>query len=305
MPGDGDTVYGMGDPTFQQLRVFLVVAEELNFSRAAARLHLAQPPVSRHIKTLEAALGIPLFERTSRGVTLTPAGAMIRREAQHLLRRWDNAVDTRDIGAEPIHRLVLGAIESIAINALPTAIATMRARHHDLAWELSEEHTDELVNGLHAARLDAAVVRHPIPPGQYETVLIHEDELVVALPTGHRLGGHEIELADLASEDFIVYSRRATSGLLNVMVAACVQADFVPRIRHEALGTELVLGLVAGGDGVAMVSEVVAGSSHPGVGFARLRGRPAVSPIVLAWQPDAPTEVMTELADLLRQTVTT
>ncbi|MFH8469216.1 LysR substrate-binding domain-containing protein [Streptomyces sp. NPDC017991] len=291
----------MSDPTFQQLRVFLVVAEELHFGRAAARLHLAQPPVSRHIKALECVLGVPLFERGSRGVTLTPAGVLLCREARALLRRWDNAATmVADLSRGEHRRVVLGVIESMAIDSLPAVVKTMRARHPDIVWELSEGHTEGLVDGFGTARFDAVIVRGTITAAPDCSVLIHEDELVVVLPAGHRLTGDEIELADLADEDFIVYSRQPTSVLLNVTLSACRHAGFVPRIRHEALGTELILGLVAAGDGLAMVSKAVARSSLPGIRFAHLAGRPAVSRIMLAWHGHVPAQVMHELAELLR-----
>lgn len=295
----------MSDPAFQQLRVFLVVAEELHFGRAAARLHLAQPPVSRHIKALESALGTPLFERGSHGVTLTQAGMLMCREAHTLLRRWDNAAAmVADLSRGERQRIVLGAIESMAIESLPATVKTMRARHPDIVWELSEGHTEGLVEGFGTVRFDAVIVRGTIPEARDSSVLIHEDELVAALPYGHRLAGAEIDLADLANEDFIVYSRQPTSVLLNVTLSACQRAGFVPRIRYEALGTELILGLVAAGDGLALVSRAVSGSTLPGVRFARLAGRPAISSITLAWHAHVSAEVMKELAELLREATT-
>ncbi|MGV9853537.1 LysR family transcriptional regulator [Streptomyces sp. NPDC003442] len=292
----------MSDPTFQQLRVFLVVAEELHFGRAADRLRMAQPPVSRHIKALEKTLGTRLLERGNRGVSLTPAGVLMRREAQNLLRRWESAATmVADLSGGRHQRIVLGAIESMAVSSLPAVVRTMRARHPEIVWELSEGHTEGLVEGFSTVRFDAVIVRGAITAERHCAVLIHEDELVVALPTGHRLTGDVIDLADLANDDFIVYSRQPTSTLLNIMLSACQSAGFVPKIRHEALGTELILGLVAAGDGLALVSKVVAGSGLPGVRFARLSRRPAVSKVMLAWHAHVPAPVMNEFADLLRQ----
>lgn len=301
---EADTINGMADPTFQQLRVFLVVAEELHFGRAASRLHLAQPPVSRHIKALEAAVGAALFARTPAGVKLTPAGALLRHEAQTLLRRWHATTNrARDLDENVPHTLTLGAIESMALSALPTAVTSLRTRHPDIEWELSEDHTFELLNGFARGRLDAIIARGPIPSGGHHQVTVHDDELVVALPERHHLTGPYVNLTDLEEEDFVVYSRRTTtSGLGVVMVNACARAGFIPRIRREALGTELVLGLVAGGDGIAMVSEIIATTPHFGVRFVRLAGRPAVSTIMLAWQPEIPEPIMRELAGLLSTT---
>ena len=103
-------------------------------------------------------------------------------------------------------------------------------------------------------------------------------------------------------EDFIVYDRRARLGLLPAILAACGQAGFAPRIRHDASATELMLGLVAAGDGVALVSSTAARAPHRGVRFASLAGRPASSPILLAWRTSMPDGVVTELVDLLRST---
>jgi DNA-binding transcriptional LysR family regulator len=132
-----------------------------------------------------------------------------------------------------------------------------------------------------------------------ETVVVHNDELVAALPVDHPLTAAEIPLSALAGEDFVVYNRRARRGLLPAILAACSQAGFAPRIRYEALGTQLLLGLVAAGDGVSLVSDTAAQMPHRGVRLARLVGHSAISPIVLSWRHDLPADIMTALAELL------
>jgi len=291
------------DPTFQQLRVFLVVAEELHFGRAAARMHMAQPPVTRHVKALEAAVGTRLFDRSARGVRLTPAGALVRREAQSILDRWNQATDrARDAATERASSLTLGCIEAMAVDALPAAIVRLRALYPDVSWELREGHTPDLLAGLAAERFDCVVVRGPVPADEnVDSLVVHNDELVAALPAAHRLTAAEIPLSALAAEDFIVYERRVDHGLLPAIVAACAQAGFVPRIRYEALGTPLVLGLVAAGDGVALVSSTAARGAHRGVRFARISTPRAVSPILLAWRRGVPGELVQQLAGLLHR----
>jgi DNA-binding transcriptional LysR family regulator len=290
------------DPTLQQLRVFLVVAEELHFGRAAARMHMAQPPVTRQVKALEAALGVQLFERSSRRVALTPAGSLLRREVEALLARWDLARSrARDMAARQARIVTLGCIEAMAIGAVPTAIAQLRALRPDVEWELREDHTPALLDGLRAARYDCVVVRGPIArDAEIDSVVVHNDELVAALPQGHRLAGDELNLEALADEDFIAYSRSAQQGLQSSVFVACVRAGFVPRIRHEALGTQLVLGLVAAGDGVAVVSATAARTPQAGVQFVRLAGRTAMSQVVLAWRRGLPVDVMERLAEVMQ-----
>jgi DNA-binding transcriptional LysR family regulator len=291
------------DPTFQQLRVFLAVAEELHFGRAAARMHMAQPPVTRHVRALESAVGTPLFDRSGRTVRLTPAGVLLRREAQAILDRWNQAARrATDVARSRERSLTLGCVEAMAVDALPRAIVRLRALRPDVSWELREGHTPELLAGLASERYDCVVVRGPIPAGEeVDSVVVHNDELVAALPEDHRLTDGEIPLSALAAEDFIVYERRVDHGLLPAIVSVCAQAGFVPRIRYEALGTPLVLGLVAAGDGVALVSAAVARGPHRGVRFARISTPRAVSPILLAWRRGIPGELAHQLADLLHR----
>jgi DNA-binding transcriptional LysR family regulator len=290
------------DPTFQQLRVFLTVAEELHFGRAAARMHMAQPPVTRHVHALEEAVGARLFDRSSRGVRLTEAGVLVRNEASSTLDRWARLADrVQDLAAGLSRTLTLGCIEAMAVAALPAAIVRLRTEHPDITWELREDHTRQLLEGLDAERYDCVVVRGPVNDTT-RSVVVHNDELVVALPEGHRLRAPELPLADLADEDFVVYQRRVDQGLLPAMLTACAQAGFAPRIRYEALGTSLVLGLVAAGDGVALVSATAARTEHPGVRFARLTTPRPVSPILLVWRAGVPTDIAHELADLLHET---
>ncbi|MFD8627896.1 LysR family transcriptional regulator [Streptomyces hygroscopicus] len=292
------------DPTLQQLRVYLVVAEELHVGRAAARLHMTQPPVSRHLKALETSLGVRLVERSTRRMTLTPAGEVLRVEAETMLARWDRMVDqVRAEEAVRGHTLRLGSVEAVAVDALPKAIGLLRERCPEVEWDLREGQTAELLEELHTDRFDCVAVRGPVhtAPG-ISTAVIYDDELVAALPESHWLTGPEISLRSLADEDFIVYNRRARLGLLPAVLAACGQAGFAPRIRHDASGTELMLGLVAAGDGVALVSSTTARAPRSGVRFASLTGRPASSPILLAWRASMPDGLVTQLVDLLRST---
>jgi DNA-binding transcriptional LysR family regulator len=190
----------------------------------------------------------------------------------------------------------------MALDALPRAIVRLRALRPEVSWELREGHTPDLLAGLASERYDCVVVRGPIPAGEdVDSVVVHNDELVAALPDGHRLTAEEIPLSALAGEDFIVYERRVDHGLLPAIVSVCAQAGFVPRIRYEALGTPLVLGLVAAGDGVALLSAAVTRGPHRGVRFARITTPRAVSPILLAWRRGMPEELAHQLADLLHR----
>ncbi|MEV6131735.1 LysR substrate-binding domain-containing protein [Streptomyces violaceusniger] len=289
------------DPTFQQLRVFLTVAEELHFGRAAERLAMTQPPVSRQVRALEKVVGVPLFDRTSRHVALTPAGEVLHAEAARTLTSWGRAVQEAAHVARGLRRaLVLGCVEAVALELLPSVVNEIRRTHPQDEWELREGDTSDLLAGLHARELDCAVVRGPVVADAEVLVRpLFDDPLVMALPSAHPHGGSPIEWSALAEEDFVVYRRDVRQGLLPVLLDGCARAGFTPRIRYQATATELLLGLVAAGDGVALVSSAVARSPRAGVRFVPLAGGGATSPLLFVWRRGAAVGAVKRIGDLL------
>jgi DNA-binding transcriptional LysR family regulator len=288
--------------TVQQLRVFVTVAEELHFGRAAARLNMTQPPVTRHIKALERMTGTALFDRTPRQVALTRAGDYLLVEAKAVLSRLDHALlHARTLAAGAAAPLRLGCVEAVALDRLPSVLAELRTAHPDLDWELREDHTTELLRGLEAGELDCAILRGPVEPTEQVDVLpLYADAVLAALPAEHPLEGAEIPLAALADEDFVVYDRQVRQGLHPVVVQACVEAGFTPRIRHQASSTQTVLSLVAAGDGVALVSSSVRLLAPRGVRLVRLRPDSVQSPILFAWRRDCGHPTLSTLRSLLQ-----
>lgn len=292
------------DPTFQQLRVFLTVAEELHFGRAAERLAMTQPPVSRQVRALEKVVGVDLFDRTSRHVALTPAGEVLRAEAARTLASWGRAVQEAAHVARGLRRaLVLGCVEAVALDLLPAVVNEIRHSHPGDEWELREGDTSDLLAGLRACKLDCAVVRGPVAADADVLVRpLFDDPLVMALPSAHPHGGTPIAWSALADEDFVVYRRDARQGLLPVLLDGCARAGFTPRIRYQATATELLLGLVAAGDGVALVSSAVTRSPRPGVRFVPLAGGGATSPLLFVWRRGATAGAVERFGDMLWRT---
>ena len=290
------------DLTMQQLRVFVAVAEELHFGRAAERLHMTQPPLTRHIQALETAVGAALLNRTSRRVVLTPAGISFLAEARLILAQVRRAGENaRRISAGEAGTMSVGYLEPIAIDLLPRVLKEFRDSLPGVELELHELHTHEQIAALHQRTIDCAVVRAPANADpDLEFAALFTDPLVAALPLDHRLQGDEIDLAELAEEDFVVYSRDIGQGLIPATLTGCATAGFSPRVRHEARSTPMLLTLVAAREGVALVSGPIGMTPRPGVRFARLRGDPARSEILLAWRSGEESAALARFRELLR-----
>lgn len=295
------------DPTVQQLRAFQAVATELHFGRAAARLHTTQPPLTRHIQALEDALGVRLLRRNSRNVELTPAGQTFLTEIDIVVARLERATELAKAAAGGVSgQLAVGYVEPLGLGLLHRVLTQFVLLHPRLELRLYELDTRDQIAGLHAGSIDCGLLR---APGNVDPWLDFEavcaDIFVAALPSRHRLvstGAAEIDLAELAREPFIAYEGRIGQGMINAMLTGCAAAGFTPAVKHLVQSTLLLLALVAGGEGVALVSSQVAKLPHEGVEFVTLRGNPARSSILMAARRGERSVARDNLLHLLRRT---
>ena len=236
--------------------MFLAVAEEKHFGRAAKRLGMSQPPLTDQIQTLEQALKVKLFERSRRGTTLTAAGAAILpavRKFAEQLERLELAVREAATGRRSI--LTVGAITSAMVEILPPLMAKMRATHPDVTISMREIDSAEAVPLLQSGDIDLAFARLEGDLGTGIKLLpLREDRLAVALPKSHPLVGRSsIRLALLAEEDFVMFYRRVSPGYFDSLVTACRNAGFSPRIVHEVSSVASQIAFVGCGQGVALI----------------------------------------------------
>ena len=245
----------MWDVELRHLRSFVVAAEELHVGRAAARLHLTQPSLSRQIAALERDVGVPLFTRIRRRFGLTPAGEIFLSAAREITRRADEAA--RD--AQRAHRgelgtLRLGFVQSATFEALPRLLAAFRVAHPDVTLEVEAMTTIRQVAALRAGRLDIGLLRPPISEPELTTRVISRDSLVVALPGGHPLARRKrVALASLADESFVLYTRAFGPSVQDAIIGHCLAAGFSPRIIQEAADVQTIVSLVAAGLGVSLL----------------------------------------------------
>ena len=293
------------DPTVQQLRAFRAVATELHFGRAAARLHTTQPPLTRHVQALEEALGVTLLRRTSRSVELTPAGRTFLAETEIVVARLERAGElARAAESGATGQLAVGYVEPLAVGLLRRALSRFVLLHPGLELRLHQLDTRDQVAGLHDGSIDCGLLRAPgnVDPWlEFEAVCT--DVFVAALPAGHRLarsGHREIDLAELAADPFVAYHGRIGQGMINAMLSGCAAAGFAPAVARVVQSTPLLLGMVAAGLGVALVSSEIARVEREGIAFVRLHGGPARSSILMAWRRGERSTARADLLHLLR-----
>jgi DNA-binding transcriptional LysR family regulator len=243
----------------RHFRYFVAVAEELHVTRAAARLGIAQPPLTQQIKALERELGVALFDRSRRGVTLTSAGISFLADARRILSQVSQAgVRARDAAVGRLGRLRVGFTESASFHPLVTrTFRAFQAAYPEVELSLIEQPSTELVSALAAEALDCAFVRPPFPSKRqiaFETVA--EEAMVAALPADHALADRKtLRLTDLREEHFILYPRRVRPGLADAVIEACRRSGFEPNIGQEAPQLSSTINLVAAGMGVSIVPE--------------------------------------------------
>ena len=241
----------------RHLRYFVAVAEELNFTRAAERLGISQPPLSLQIRQLEKELGTPLFHRRTRSVELTDAGKLLLEEARVILRQVETAENgVRRRARGETGRLVVGSAGATYFHPLiPDIIREYGMRYPDIILAPHASNTSLLVARLRAGQVDVALIRPPISDAEGLVIVpLIDEETVVILPNGHRLSKlASVPLAAMAKEIFILYPRALNPGNYDSVIAACRLAGFNPTLGQEAPQIVSVIPLVAAGLGVSVV----------------------------------------------------
>jgi DNA-binding transcriptional LysR family regulator len=289
------------DVSLHQLRGFVAVAEEQHFGRAAARLNLTQPPLSRQVQALEAALGVSLFDRVGRGVRLNAAGEVFLAHCRRALALIDAAPDATRRAAEGetgALRLAFTAIGAYAVLGDFLALVHERLPAVSVALtELASPGQFELLAGM---ELDLGLVRPPIPE-QFASVLVHSEDLVLAAPDGHPLAQADgpVALADVTDE-YIGYSPEGSRYLHDI----CAAMIGMNRYRVSQLVSQVptMLALVRAGTGCALVPRSITAMGVHGVRYLELAPADAHSVTLHAcWSPDNPNPALHRLAESLRR----
>jgi DNA-binding transcriptional LysR family regulator len=239
----------------RHLRSFVAVADELHFTRAAERLHIAQSPLSQHIRRLERELGTRLFDRDHHSVDLTPAGRAMLDHARAAVRHADDAAHAARLAAAGrAGTLAVGFLASAALELLPRILPSFRAHAPGVGLRLTEATSAQQLERLRGGRLDVAFTRPPADSHDLATEVIWSEPIVVALPAGHARGAKaRLRLAELDGEPLVLFPRESAPRFHDAIIAACHEAGFSPRVVQEAVAMPTIVSLVAAGIGAALV----------------------------------------------------
>ena len=265
----------------RHLRYFVAVAEERNFTRAAERLHIAQPPLSRQIQQLEKILGVALIEKGSRPLRLTEAGQFFLAHAKPLLDQVrDLKAMTCRVGK--LERTIsAGFVASTLYGLLPDIIRRYRERYPEVEVSLHEMTTVEQMQALKVGRIDVGFGRLKSEDPSIRRILLRQEAMVVALFPGHRLasGENPVRLVDLVHEPLLVYPRNPRPSFADQVLALFSDANLTPDHVVEVRELQIAMGLVAAGQGLSIVPASVQGMHHRNVVYRPIVDKHAVSPI--------------------------
>jgi DNA-binding transcriptional LysR family regulator len=274
----------------RDLEAFVAVAEELHFGRAAARLHMAQPPLSNRISQLERELHLQLFQRSTRIVSLTDAGTRLLTPARRALgqvvavREMAKAISS---GGEGVVRI--GFAGASSQRAVPVLANAVRRTHPGVELVLqSQTYVYTAFDQLAAGDLDLAFVRVPVTHPELSYRVVEVEEVLCALPEDHRMANQEsVRLAELADDGFVSLPEDARSMLRATMYGMCLTAGFPPRIVQVAPDSATVLALVAAGAGVTITLSSVRPAQSVGIVYKTIEGTgPAHLYAAIAWRSD-------------------
>lgn len=280
------------DFTLQQLRCFISVAEEVNFRKAAERLHMTQPPLSRQISALERNVGTPLFVRSTRNVQLTSAGRVFVRSARRMLALAERSSrDALEAAAAQSYTINFGFLESTALDLLPKVIPQINLEFPNINLVLREIHTAEQVRKLATRELDIGIMRPPINEDGLEVRPLRSDRLVAVLPKEHKLTSNPLKVSELADESFAHYSSASGESIQNAARLTCMTAGFSPRITHEVTSTPALMSAIASLGCVTLLPAPFADTQQIGVRFVELAEPSVESPVAIVWRVGEGTEV--------------
>lgn len=289
-----------------QLRCFTNVATELNFRRAAERLNMTQPPLSRQIQLLEHHLGVALFTRSTRSVALTAAGRAFFVEAQNLLERAQQAAASAKRFAEgDIGSVTISFVGSAVYEFLPKVIAEARLKQPQVKISLEEMNTYQQHEAMRARRIDLGIVRSPLLQPGFATECLVREPFVLAVPSTHRLATAEtVSVSDLDAEPFLMYSHAAYPPFNELLTGMFRSARVAPQYV-QWLGSSLtILALVNAGMGLALVPRCAASVVFKGVTFRDIDlGEGVQSELHLIWRSDNDNPAFAMLLDAIRGAV--
>jgi DNA-binding transcriptional LysR family regulator len=278
----------------RQLRYVIAVAEELSFTRAAARLNIAQPPLTMQIKRIEEELGFPLFHRTKRSVQITEAGEVFLEKGRRIINDFESLKEaSRRASRGEAGRIVVGFVGSVAFHFFPKVLREYRLAVPGVEIELLELQNRPLIDALRNERVDVAFMRPYFQDANIAMEQVLEERLIVALPSNHPLANRKmLSIRELKNDPFVTSNRRPAPSIYAFLMSICERAGFQPRVVQAATDIQTVVGLVAAGMGVAIVTDSIKRLGVEGVKYCEFSDVTDSARIVMAWRKNDRSAVL-------------
>jgi DNA-binding transcriptional LysR family regulator len=287
----------------KQVHSFLILAEELHFGRAAARLRIAQPALSQQLKRLEKALGVRLVDRTSRSVVLTAPGRALVETGRTLLADADRtAASVRSAADGKVGVLRVGFSASGAFGVFPAILRAFRAVAPDVAVEFHDGPDDIPFARIESGQLDVAIVRGPVSDPRVRAEVIQRERICLVVPSSHRFASRKhLWLASLRDEEFVMFPRARAPHLHDSILSACRKEGFMPRILHEAAQWQVLVSLVAADMGITLVPDSVRLMPRAGVAYIPIVPARKIAELSILCNRDQVTAIASRFISVARQ----
>jgi DNA-binding transcriptional LysR family regulator len=287
----------------RHLRYFLAVAEELNFSRAAEKLHIAQPPLSQQIRDLETELGVQLFLRNKRSVELTEAGVVFFKEVPNIFTKINNAIKSAQRASRgEIGTLAIGFNSSAAHSVLPNLLHQFREYFPDVELILHELTTTQQLEKLEYNQIDLGLLYLPIDTTNLQVMNIWQEGLLVALPETHALVDRlEVSLQELINEYFILPHPQLGAALYAQIMGFLAQFNFYPKVIQSTTLLQTAVSLVAGGVGVALVPDSLQNCQRIGVVYKKLAEPTPEVKTAIVWRQQDSSRVLQRFLEFMQK----
>ncbi|QOR40328.1 LysR family transcriptional regulator [Billgrantia diversa] len=284
----------------RHLRYFCAVAEELNLTRAAAKLHMAQPPLSRQIKQLEDEIGAELFERSARGLRLTPAGQFFHEHTLQIMEKLDTTVAaTQRLARSKRVMFGIGFVPSVFYGQLPLLVRELRQKDN-VELVLAELTTVQQVKALKSGRIDMGFGRMRIDDPDVEQENLFDEPLMAALPEGHPLAETTPTLAQLAEYPLVLFPAQPRPSLADITLGLFRRRGLKVTVALEANELQTALALVASEIGITLVPEQVKRVRRDGIVYVYLADAGLTSPVICSRRKgEAPSPTMQEANAIL------
>ena len=289
----------------RHLRYFITVADEQSFSRAAERLHIAQPPLSQQIQALEIELGVQLFNRKTRPLQLTLAGQTLLAEARAILVKLEQAVhQTQRIHQGELGYLTVGFTSSIANGIFPEIMRTYRQQYPEVKLILEEENSATLIQRLRDRQTDMIFLYlydEIFAANDLETLALTQEPLVVVLPQNHPLTAQaEISISDLKNEEIVMPLHQVVSDLPDQIYHLCSQAGFVPKVAQTAVFMVTILGLVAGETGISILPSHVQNLQRQAVVYRPIQEQTTTIKLTAVWLHNNSSTILQQFLNIIK-----